>query len=93
MRSWPAHPRQRVERAAEHVIAPVELLGALDGMHVFGFFDDADLGCVAAGVGTDPAQPLGRHVAAVVAEGDVVADPGECGDQPVDVGVPSPASR
>ena len=46
----------RADGAAEHVVAPAELAGALDGDDVLGLLDDADDRRVAARVAADAAH-------------------------------------
>ena len=65
-----------VERATEDVVAAMEFAGAFNGLHVFGFFDDADDVEVSFGVGADAAGVGFRDVAADVAVGDAVAEGG-----------------
>jgi hypothetical protein len=65
---------ERRERAAEDVVEPAELAGALDGQEVDRLLDDTDHGVVPAGVATDRADVLLRQVAALHAEADTLLD-------------------
>ena len=65
----------RTDRAAEHVVAPAELAGALDRDDVLGLLDDADDVGVAARVAADAALLGLGDVAADRAEPDLVLDP------------------
>ena len=51
----------RADRAAEHVVEPAELAGALDRRDVLGVFDDADERRVATGVAADRAARPARR--------------------------------
>lgn len=73
-----------VECAAEDVVAAVEFAGAFDGLHVFGFFDNADDVEVSFGVGADAAGVGFGDVAADVAVGDAVAEGGDGVSEAVD---------
>ncbi len=74
-----------VERAAKDVVPPLVFAGGLDDFDVFGFFDDADGGGVAVGVGADAADVVAGDVSADAAECDAVADGGERCPESVDV--------
>ena len=76
---------QRVERAAEHVVPAFVFAGALDGLDVAGFFDDADQPAVAAGVGAVAAHLVGGDVPADAAEVHAVAHPRQRRLEAVDV--------
>src|SRR3954447_18799526 len=65
------------DRAAEHVVAPAELAGLLDGDDVLRLLDDAEDARVAPGVAADPALLVGGHVPTDHAEPDLLADLGE----------------
>ena len=64
----------RAERAAEHVVEPAVLAGALDRGDVLRLLDDADRRAVPAGVAADAAAVLVRDVAAQRAEPHLLAD-------------------
>src|SRR5690606_28654596 len=81
-----ADPVDRVDGAAEHVVLPAELAGALDGDDVLGLLDDAQDVVAAARVGADPAAlPLGDF-AADLAEPDLALHLGERVGQALHVG-------
>jgi len=63
-----------VDGAAEHVVEPPVLAGALDGDDVLGLLDDADDALVAAGVAADGALGGLGDVAAGLAEADLGLD-------------------
>ena len=67
-------PVDRRQRAAEHVVAAVELAGALDRDHVARLLDHADHGGLAALVLADPAGGLGGEVEADLALADGLLD-------------------
>src|SRR5215210_3341152 len=64
----------RRERAAQHVVAPAVLVGALDRDHVARLLDDADQRRVAARVGADGAAGALGEVEADLAERDLLLD-------------------
>ena len=64
----------RRQRAAEHVVAAAELVGALERDHVARLLDDAEHVGVAAVVLADPAERLGREVEADLALPDLLLD-------------------
>ena len=67
-------PVDRRQRPAEHVVAPAELVGALDRDHVAGLLDHADQVAVAALVLADAAGGLGGEVEADLALADRLLD-------------------
>src|SRR5918995_1224255 len=70
---------------AEHVVAPPELPGALDGDDVLGLLDDTDRVKVAARIQAHPAAVGLRHVEAHLAEAHLELDLGERVRQAFDV--------
>ena len=68
------HPVDRRQRAAEHVVAAVELARALDRDHVAGLLDHADRGGLTALVLADAAGGLGGQVEADLAVADRLLD-------------------
>ena len=79
--------------ALQHVVAPVELAGLLDGHQVAGLLDHAHDRGVAAGVGADAAQVALGHVEAGLAERDPVLGLGDGAGQAERVGLGSSLSR
>src|SRR4051794_19421455 len=81
-----SHTVDRADRAAEHVVAPAELTGALDGHDVLGLLDDAQHVVDPPRVAADPALLGLGDVVAGHAEADLLLHPGQRRDQPADVG-------
>ena len=67
-------PVDRRQRAAEHVVAPGELVRALDRDHIRGLLDHADELGIAPLVGADPADRPVREVEARLAQPDPLLD-------------------
>src|SRR5690606_13436136 len=80
-----AHARQRIQSAAQHVVAATELARALDRQYVLGFLDDTDQRRVAPHVVADAAALGLGDVAAHLAEPDTLGDLAEHLAQPADV--------
>jgi hypothetical protein len=68
------HAVDRRQRAAKHVVAPAELVRALDRDHVARLLDDADDVGLAALVLADTALRLGGEVEAELAVADRLLD-------------------
>src|SRR5690606_27910035 len=75
----------RIDRAAEHVVLPAELAGALDRDDVLGLLDDAQDVVAAAGVQADTAALTLGDVAADLAEANLALDLREDVREPLDV--------
>ncbi|CNJ09031.1 Uncharacterised protein [Mycobacterium tuberculosis] len=65
-----AHTRQRVNRAAEHMVAAAERTGALNRHHVLGLLNHAQHGRVAALITANRAQLRLGDVTALLTEAD-----------------------
>ena len=77
---------ERIDRAAEHVVAAAELAGPLDRDDVLGLLDDAEHLVGAPRVAADPALLGLGDVEAGGAEAHLLLDPAQRRGQPVDVG-------
>src|SRR6185312_8592867 len=59
-----SHPGQRIQCATEYVVTAAEFTGALDGLHIFRFLDNAHQRCIATRIAADATAVLVGDVAA-----------------------------